>query len=271
MLTFHAAGDWNRRQVHAAWTESTRPIIPEVERLIDAAWNAALATPGVNLFDGPMCRLESWEASPTALRLVLSPTSYRPFLGTNLKHPHLADDYRAHGRGILANPVGVSPALATADGWLMFGRRNASVAYYPNCVHPFAGALEPRDSMDIFAAVARELNEELGFTAADIAPDGIRCTGIAEDHRIRQPELILRVRSTRTRGQVDATLDDCEHHASWVVPAERNAVEEVLRAQRGAGAPSPSLTPVTIAALLLWGRTEFGVDWFEAWSAPMRG
>ena len=74
------------------------------------------------------------------LALTLSNTTYKHFLGTNLTHPELADRY---GREILANPVGVSPALLTADNFLMMGRRNASVAYYPNRIHPFAGALDP--------------------------------------------------------------------------------------------------------------------------------
>src|SRR5207248_1244381 len=101
--------------------------VPEVERVIDWTWARVAARPGVNLFDGPMCRLESWRAAPDRLELVLSGTSYKPFLGTNLYHPDLADRY---GREVLANPVGVSPALQTADGWLMMGRRNTSVAYY---------------------------------------------------------------------------------------------------------------------------------------------
>src|SRR5688572_13684152 len=130
-------------------------------------------------------------------------TSYKPFLGTNLTHPELAD---RHGPAILANPVGVSPALITADGWLMMGRRNASVAYYPNRVHPFAGALDPADP-DPFAAIGRELAEELGFTEDDIAIDGMHCTGIAEDVSIRQPELIFSVVSTRTRNEIESKLD----------------------------------------------------------------
>ena len=53
-----------------------------------------LNRPGkLNAFDGPMCRLESWDASPGALNLTLSPTSYRIFLGTNMTHPNLADDF----------------------------------------------------------------------------------------------------------------------------------------------------------------------------------
>src|SRR5438270_2948610 len=202
MLTFHAVGDWPPQRVRYEEVESTRPILPEVEQLIDDAWRQVSQQPGVHLFDGPMVRLESWQTSGDQLQLTLSRTSYKPFLGTNLHHPELADRY---GRSILANPVGVSPALETSDGWLMFGRRNASVAYYPQRVHPFAGALEPRDADDVFAAVYRELAEELNFTAADIAE--ARCAGIAEDRSIRQPELIFRVTSTRTREQIEATLD----------------------------------------------------------------
>src|SRR5258708_140253 len=156
MLTFHAVGDWMRNQVHLAQSHGLRRIVPEVEQLMDEAWRRAISQPGVNLFDGPMCRLESWSASPDQLTLALSETSYKAFLGTNLHHPELADRY---GREILANPVGVSPALETADGWLMMGRRNGSVAYYPHRIHPFAGAVEPRDALNGLDAVIRELRD----------------------------------------------------------------------------------------------------------------
>ena len=251
MLKFHAAADWTKEQVHLRRIPSTRAMMPEVERIVDETWRRIAAQPGVNLFDGPMCRLESWESSADRLTLTLSETSYKPFVGTNLHHPELADRY---GRSILANPVGESPALLTADGWLMMGRRNASVAYYPEKVHPFAGALEPRDADDVFRAVRRELAEELAFTAADIAE--IRCTGIAEDRSIRQPELIFRVSSTRTRAQVEATIDRTEHHASWAIEATGTAIDDALQ-------DVSSLTPVCVAAVLLWGWTRFGMEWFE--------
>jgi 8-oxo-dGTP pyrophosphatase MutT (NUDIX family) len=263
MLTFHAAGDWPRDSVTARQVAGTQRISADVRRIIDEAWGQAEAQPGVHLFDGPMCRLESWSIGGDGddLRLSLSRTTYKSFLGTNLRNPQLADRY---GRDVLANPVGVSPALETADGWLLMGRRNASVAYYPNRVHPFAGALEPRDADDVFEAVHRELAEELNFTVADVGE--VRCTGIAEDRSIRQPELIFRVSSTRTRAQIEATLDRTEHHASWAIAATAEAVDEALR-------EPAALTPVAVAALLLWGRAKFGEPWFErrapgmAWKA----
>lgn len=251
MLSFLTIGDWDSSQVSVARGADSRPRIDDVEQHIEQTWTAALRTPGVKLFDGPMCRLESWQASAESLRLVLSPTTYKAFFGTNLGHAQLADRY---GRAALANPVGLSAALVTADDHLMLGRRNASVAYYPNRTHPFAGSLEPADNDDLFAAIRRELAEELSFGPSDIAE--VRCCGIVEDHALRQPEVIFRVRSTLTRAEVQARVDATEHHASWSTPAGAAEVEQAMK--------DTTLTPVAVGALLLWGRARFGDGWFEA-------
>src|SRR5579862_3808402 len=136
MLKFHAIGDWRADQVVVRQVPGTRKILPEVDALIDQAWNEVLSRPGVKLYDGPMCRMERLTASGQCLEISLSETSYKPFTGTNLAHPELA---RVFGSEVMANPVGVSSAVETADGYLMLGRRNAAVAYYPNRTHPFAG------------------------------------------------------------------------------------------------------------------------------------
>jgi 8-oxo-dGTP pyrophosphatase MutT (NUDIX family) len=249
MLTFHAIGDWPPGRVRLEWGErSSRRLVPEVERVIDDTWARVLSRPGVHLFDGPMCRMESFAASTDALTLALSPTSYKPFVGTNLENPHLADVF---GPGVMANPVGVSTLLETADGFLMLGRRNAAVAYYPSRVHPFAGALEPRDGADPFAAVYRELSEELSLDPQDLT--GLRCAGLVEDHALRQPELIFTAVTSLARAGVEARLDREEHHATWSAGVRQ--VEDVLG--------DASLTPVAVAALLLWRRSRGGATWVE--------
>ena len=126
-LKFHAVGLWPHGRVNVSRTASTRRIVHEVEAAIDAAWKKLVSDrPGVKLFDGPMIRLESHHASVDRLDLVVSPTSYRPFLGTNLTNPTLADQF---GVNVLADPIGVSTSLLTSDGFLMMGRRNGWVAY----------------------------------------------------------------------------------------------------------------------------------------------
>ena len=240
----------------AAWSPvEGRRRVPAVEVAVEAAW-AAAARPGVRLFDGPMCRLDRWVATPAELRLSLSPTSYKPFVGTNMANPSLAD---AYGPEVMANPVGVSPALLTADGHLMLGRRNQSVAYYPGRVHPFAGSLEPTDA-DVFAAVRRELAEELSLGDADLCD--LRCTGVAEDVALRQPELLFAAATVLSRTAVEARLDPAEHGGTWSVPADPDAVAAAVSADRDL------LTPVAAAALLLWGRLRFGEAWFLAAARP---
>lgn len=257
-LRFHVVGAWTRLRVQ--WVTSTQHVPEEVGPLIEQAWRDACARPGVKLFDGPMCRLESWQAEDDGgLALRLSRTSYKLFLGTNLAHPGFADRF---GPSALANPVGVSPLLLTSDGFAMLGRRNATVAYYPNRVHPFAGALEPRDPLDPFAEVRRELREELDFDDADVAR--MVCTGIAEDLSIRQPELIFVVHSSRSRDAVRRMVLRDEHHGAYECPVSSAAFERVLSEQRAADA---EFTPVAIAALLLFGRLEWGRAWFERVSA----
>ncbi len=249
MLTFHATGEWMPGQVRLNRTDrSTRRIDPDVEQIIDDTWSRVTRRPGVHLFDGPMSRLESFEATSEALCLTVSLTSYKPFVGTNLENPHLAE---AYGPDVMANPIGVSALLETADGHLMLGRRNATVAYYPDRVHPFAGALEPRDGIDPFAAVYRELHEELALAQEDVMD--LRCCGLVEDHGLRQPELIFLARTPMSRQAVQGRLDLVEHHATWSI--ERTKAEQALG--------DASLTPVAIAALHLWGRSRLRANWLN--------
>jgi 8-oxo-dGTP pyrophosphatase MutT (NUDIX family) len=256
MLRFLKALNLAPAQVSIERTTNARRIVPEVEAAIEAAWAEAMRRPGIHLFDGPMCRLESWEATEGHLHLVISPSSYKPFFGTNMSHPEFADRF---GTRVMANPVGVSPALLTADGFLMFGRRNATMAYYPGRLHPFAGCMESSDE-DVFAAVRRELAEELGLTAVDIAD--VRCIGIAEDSNLRQAELIFSVNSTRRRVDIESQLDRVEHRGSWSIPAVAEKIESAIEQRE--------LTPISVGTLLLWGRVCFGDEWFAAY-ANVRG
>ena len=250
MLSFPAVGLWNPGEIHVSWTQSTRPNIPEVEQLIERAWQEASQRPGIHLFDGPMCRLESLEAREGSMHLTLSRTSYKPFLGTNLTNANLADTYGQHA---LANGIGLSALLLSSDGYLLLGRRNNSVAYYPGHVHPFSGSLEPSDKLDVFTDIRRELREELSLCDGDI--ESLVCTGIAMDKSIRQPEIIFAGRARLTVEQIESQLDRSEHLGIWSARVASKAVSVAVRNETG-------VTPVGIAALLLWGRIEFGDEWF---------
>jgi hypothetical protein len=249
-VRFQAIGRWEAADVFVRWVPENRTRDPEVEKVVDRTWENARSRPGLKLFDGPMCRLERFTAGKT-LELELSPTSYRIFWGTNLNNSWLAGKY---GVASLANAVGLSCALESADGFLMLGQRNASVAYYPSRVHPFAGALEPAGKMDVFAETRRELNEELGLGGEDIS--GLACMAIVEDVSIAQPELVFSAKTTRTRSQLEKNMDAAEHDSLVAIERTGENVELSLR--------DPAMTPVALGTILLWGREHFGPEWFDA-------
>ena len=242
-------GDWKPADVVARWVEDRRPRIPEVEEIIERSWREAQNRPGIHLFDGPVCRLECFRAGEK-LELDLSRTSYKIAWGTNLNNASLADRF---GAGALANGVGLSCALESADGYLMLGKRNAAVAFYPRRVHPFAGTLEPTQNLDVFAEARRELSEELGFTDSDISR--MSCVGIVEDAALRQPEMVFAVKSARTRGEIEQMLDVTEHESCRTIAPSTQEVARTL--------VEPILTPGAVGATLLWGLRQFGRAWFD--------
>lgn len=251
MLRFHAIGQFSPADVLAKTVPDARPRIAEIETAIDVAWKQALSRTNVKLFDGPMSRLESYSVNGDGLHLNLSTTSYRQFCGTNLMHPEFADRF---GWAALANSVGASCALQSADGWLLMGRRNNTVAYYPNRVHPFAGALEPRQPMDVFDDARRELWEELSLPAGAI--EQILCLGLVEDISLRQPELIFSVKSNRSRLEIEKHLDAAEHSDIVAIAADTPSIDALLK--------DGLLTPVCITSLLLWGWQHWGDDWLAS-------
>ncbi|MDB5326590.1 MAG: hypothetical protein JWM57_2159 [Phycisphaerales bacterium] len=252
MLRCLIAQEFSSDSVSVRQIASTRRVVDAVEHAVDVAWRTILARPGVRLFDGPICRFEAFHVVDERLVIDLSRTSYRIFVGTNFCHPEFADTY---GVEVMANSMGVSAGLLTADGYWMMGRRNASVAYYPGRVHPFAGSIELADEIDLFANARRELREELNLTDATV--DVTRLLGLVEDTALRHPESIFLARTTLTHDAVAAGLDADEHDGIWSSPATPDATAAALRQKE--------LTPVARAVLLLGGRHLFGEGWFQTY------
>lgn len=227
-----ARGYWRRGQLTTTFVSSTYNPTPSCTSLIESAWSAACAKPGVHLFDGPLCRFEGLTSSDTHLHLDVSRCSYKQFLGTNGSHPEWAAD---QGWNSLANAIGTSAALVSSDGWLVFGRRSNAVALYPGWAHPFGGILEPSDDLDLLAEMQRELHEEIGLKTSDVIE--LACIGLVRDPRLLQPELIYLARSTLTLQELESRLDKEEHSSCWSVRAHHDAIVAALRDE--------ALTPVT--------------------------
>jgi 8-oxo-dGTP pyrophosphatase MutT (NUDIX family) len=230
-------GVWSPGKVHTRLVESTRAVVRVVEDAVDEAWLRESSRPGVALFDGPVCRLEAFDIEGDVLGLAVSKTSYRINVGTNFCNPHLADVF---GPQVMANPVGVSCGLISADSFLMMGRRNGRVAYYPYKVHPFAGSVEVREAIDVFDDALRELREEIGLQANEIT--SIRCVGLAEDLALRHPESLFIAYTSRTREQIESSVHADEHGGSEAIRCEPSFLEAALHRD--------DLTPIAKAVVM---------------------
>ena len=257
------AGKRGECQITQSWRDTPRPISPAVDRLITRTWEVeqALASQaGRSLYNGRLARLLHVEVSADGLHLLLTATCYRDFLGTNL---HNAAEVSRFGLQYLADPLGISATVITRDGRLGLGRRSDRVAFHAGHLHTFGGLLEdpdrgPDGRYDIFGAARRELIEELGLEAAEIAT--LEVIGLVRDRAILQPELLfdalLTVTSDELAARFDPTLSDGEHTGVEWLPDDPGSIIPFLQRAR-------PVAPVAEAALLLHGRCAWGCDWLE--------
>jgi 8-oxo-dGTP pyrophosphatase MutT (NUDIX family) len=252
-------------RIDACWDPRDRADAPAVEAMIEEAWSACLAEAertGMRLYNGPMAGLIGWSSRPDGgFKLDAGPTDYRRFMGTNVCNGHRLAEI---GADAFANPLGISALVNTADGRLVLGRRVDALAVQGGWLHPIGGTVEPRDvtgdgKLDLFGAIRRELDEELGVAEGDIAE--LVCTGMIRDCRLGQPELEFDVVLTLTADEVQARYDpdDAEQeHASLVMCHDEP--EEIAPFI----AREYPITPIAVGALLLHGRHDWGLDWYES-------
>jgi 8-oxo-dGTP pyrophosphatase MutT (NUDIX family) len=251
-------GSFPESAVHASWSDRPLTKSAKVAHLISASWASATleaAALGRDLFAGAMTRLLGWRVNGDALTLELGPTDFREFVGTNLRHPELAERF---GRDALANPLGVSVAVLTSDGQLVVQRRSEQVFEYPGFFHVCGGNVEPIDvagpsAPGVFAAVRRELEEELGIGSEKIAR--LTCLGLAENRETVKPDLLFVAEVTLPAAAFHATRN--EEFSTLVFIEGEAALTTCLIEDR------QRFTPPGMACLLATGRHAYGEPWYE--------
>lgn len=158
---------------------------------------------GKSLFAGPQYRLSSYEIlSDGRIKLLLGPTDYREFLGTNVEAGKdveymktLIERGKNYGNedAFFSNTLAICSVIETSDKKIIAGLRSDSVAEYPRCWHTVGGHPNPMHyqptKADLFNAMAREVTGELGIDYNEI--DNIRLTGLMKNSRTRKPELLF--------------------------------------------------------------------------------
>ena len=256
-------GTFAPTDVTVQWSDQRRQCNDELARLIDQAWELALwqaKKAGQTIFDGPMCRLISYAVDAGRFDMTLGPVSYKEFVGTNQTQAYVR---YLHGPEVLADPLGVSASIITADGFLLLGLRSTHVMQYPERLHPIGGTVEPRDEtnlIDPFQSMLDEFNEETGVALDNVSD--ITLLGLVHDKNTVQPELIFDLKVDVDAAAVRRgaeTAVDAEEHTN-IVPVRDHPAAVVTFLEQNFSL----LTPVGLAALLLHGQQHWGSGWFAA-------
>jgi hypothetical protein len=240
-------GAFSPEQVAARLVKAT-PFAPDLDpALIDDAWNIARAEAsrrGAVLFDGPLLRLIRIDSTRPTLTLDLQPTSFRIFVGTNLRDPGLSAVRRA-------DPLGISAVILSADRRLVLGRRSERVYGHPSSLHCIGGHAEPSHLLaeaptmiDTFASIMMELVEELRVVPDQV--ETITCLGLARDDATLQPELIFCIRLAIPSTELSAANE--EHDRLVFLGSEPVAVNRFLNEE------GDVIVPVAEAALRMYLR-----------------
>lgn len=253
-----------------------RPTCEALERLISAEWErqTVLAKQADRLlFNGELLRYvrhrvyRPEDDAVEQFELVVGPTCYRDFVGTNLFNRHRVAEF---GWPSFANPIGTTATLITREGRICYGRRSGRVAYHANHVHTFGGALEPGDcdadgGIDAFGSVARELLEEVGLRGEELP--GLGCVGLIRDKEIHQPEMLFEARIDLTADELRRRWEGAEardeHDAIVDLADEPDAIVPFIN---GCG----PIAPVAVGALFIHGRLSWGEAWFEQAAGELR-
>jgi hypothetical protein len=256
-------GHYTQREVHTQWVQSPYDPGPTIRGKIEQAWaeQCKLAcNRGSKLYDGPLCGLIDFKVDDTGLSLTLGPTCFKDFVGTNITNPCLR--YQ-HGPEALANPLGVSAAVVTADNFILMGRRSKKVMYHGGRIHSIGGMVEPSPSglpPSPFDAIIHEIVGELNIPADKLG--SILCLGMVREKPIVQPEMVfdvsIGVDACTVRQLAKSAVDADEHDELVLIQNYPSSVVTFIQNNLDV------ITPVGMSALLLHGLWKWGSGWFAS-------
>jgi hypothetical protein len=209
----------------------SRQLLPEVEHMIEENWANTLASPlGNRFFDGGLWRYVSHRVHKNRIELVVEPTSFKIYKGTNIDRLELFQQY---GESVMANPLIVNGMVRTIDGNSLFARRSDKVALFQHQIHIIGGTVPRKmDTLlgeDFFQTMREELFEEVAICPDEI--DTLKCVGLRLNmpYRNRAVAFTVDVNVTAAELQARVAIDAYEHEELIFVSTDTAALTRFVQ------------------------------------------
>jgi hypothetical protein len=248
-----AIGPFEQHQITVHYEKKQFPFSQSMLDSIEAEWKSQTAKyPG--MFNGPLYHLEKFEVINSQLRLYLSDTTYKEYVGTRSEKYHV--DF---GIENAVNPLSVGMVLVTIDRKCIVGIRGGAVDSFHGKIATVAGYMErDRDITDDvpnpFVTVKNELQEETGVKASAI--DKSVCLGLfgrLQTLSAFRVDLKIDTKEFRRKSPTDIEFTEFLY-----VDLVENVLESFILDNR------ERIAPYCLANLILLGRDEFSDNWINS-------
>jgi 8-oxo-dGTP pyrophosphatase MutT (NUDIX family) len=235
------------------------PVTTEIQAEMDHLWQQKLVQAhqqNRRLFDTPLFRFIAANAQKDGfLHLLLGDTSYKEYVTTRTR-----DFAQNHARKHLGNPLAVCSVIETSDNHILLDKRQG-VDVYIGRYHVIGGFFERELDMgtqpDPFAAMRREIREETGIQAADIASQ--YCLGVVYDLSTPHAEMCFLTRLKIPLHEVlqNRTPEEDEIQQILSLSITSESLYEFIVTNHG------NISATGEPNLLLYGSQRFGRQWFD--------
>lgn len=196
------------QHVQTRWLPEPPALPSDLQQQIEAYWESL---PKEFIYNGALARLAGWQLHDGWAEFTLQASDYRTLLFSNR---HVGEIRRNWGEACLSRALGISALLKSGDGRLLFIERSTAVGEFPGALDVFGGHIDPpaEGPPDVFAAMAKELQEEAGLRPNEY---DLMLIGMIESAPNRKPELIFCAETDLTEQEIKIRANGAADRAEF--------------------------------------------------------
>ncbi len=219
-----ADGPFEHKNIHVTWNSEPLKLFPAVKKQVDTFWELLSKS---YLYNGRLVRLDAWSSDNSSLNLQLSLSEYKLLMYSNKNADYI---FTKWGHSQLSRALGLNAIVCTNDDRFVLIQRSKNVGEYPGKIDIVGGHIDyekVESPVEIFSAVYKELNEEIGLESTFCSAT---CLALFETTANMKPELVFYIKTNLDFSDIkraaETAVDSFEYENLFSISAQS---EEIYR------------------------------------------